>query len=301
MITKFNSTPLDIKFSFPISESVKEDSGHSQDFIIRGTAINETTTRNNHTFIAEELKKSASSLRGKPILKDHKNEVDSIVGKVTQNVFYDQMQKRVVFEAKILDKKMQEMITEGLIKDVSVGATIQDYDVDEETGSHILRGIEFVELSFVAVPADPNANFARADFAYAITESFNGLEKTKQKSEATKMEEIVKESVVPVQEKPSVDIAEFNRMKSKLDAIDAKEAREKLETEIRAKVEAEIKAKTETKVEEKPIPKAGIAKEEVKDGNSGYVIFESDSSTGDKRAFGMATYSEKFGNLSWRK
>ena len=52
---------------------IKEASNSGKDFIIRGIAINETTTRNGITYIAEELEKAAPSFRSRPILKDHNN------------------------------------------------------------------------------------------------------------------------------------------------------------------------------------------------------------------------------------
>ncbi len=160
-----------LKYSVPIQEIAKD----SEEFLIKGTAINETTTRNGVRYIAKELSKSAPSLRNRPILKDHNNSVDSIVGKTTENVHYKASEKRIAFEGIIKDPKMQEMINDGLITAVSVGAMVKE--LTEENGEDgecylVAKGIEFVEISLVAVPADPNAGFEKEGFEYALTESF---------------------------------------------------------------------------------------------------------------------------------
>lgn len=150
-----------IEFIVPINENRTV----GNDFFIRGVAINETTTRNGITYIAEELDKAASSLQDKPILKDHRNSVDSIVGRTTNNIMFNTVSKSVDFEGRIMDNDIKNKIRDGRIKSVSVGAYVSDIErTKEEDGEEqgIARGIEFVELSLVAVPADPNAGFAQA-------------------------------------------------------------------------------------------------------------------------------------------
>lgn len=166
---KSNQSWQYLNFNVPIEQTVKQD---SKNFLIRGVAINSTVTRNGVEFIPEELMKSAASLRNKPILKDHDNSIDSIVGRTTDNVNFNQSNNNVEFEAKIMDKEIQEKIDDGRIQSVSVGAMVNDLDesVDEDSNvTHVIaRGIDFVELSLVAVPADPNAGLAQA-----IMQSFN--------------------------------------------------------------------------------------------------------------------------------
>lgn len=155
-----------LEYFVPIKEVLKS----KDEFLIRGVAINETTTRNNVRYKAEELSVAAPTLRNKPILKDHDNSVDSIVGKTTENVYYNNVMKRIEFEGIIKDKKMQEMINDGLIGSVSVGAMVKDLKKEEsaEGDSYMVaQGIDFVEISLVAVPADPGAGFEKA-----IAESF---------------------------------------------------------------------------------------------------------------------------------
>jgi len=117
--------------------------------------------RNNVAFTGEELAKSAATLKDKPILKDHDAKVDSIVGRTTNNVLFDSVSKNIKFEARIEDKSMINKIQKGLIKHVSVGAFVnEDSTFDEETGVETIKGIDFVELSLVAIPADPDAGMS---------------------------------------------------------------------------------------------------------------------------------------------
>ena len=176
-----------LNFCVPITESLKNENG---DFLIRGVAINATTTRNRTRFEAAELQSSAPSLRNKPLLKDHNNSVDSIVGRTTQNVNFDQLGQCIVFEAFIADDAIQKKISTGLIQNVSIGAILTQSpeiikDADGNVEAIVAKGIDFVELSLVAVPADPNAGFAKAhlsaDFGIALMESFD----IKIKEEAT--------------------------------------------------------------------------------------------------------------------
>ena len=124
-----------VEFYSPITETFISP---SKEFFIKGVAINETTTRNGITYIAEELEKAAPSFRNKPVLKDHNNEIESIVGRTTENVHFENSETgkgRIVFEAQIMDRKMQEMINDGRIQNVSIGTMLEDLKEDEEAGT----------------------------------------------------------------------------------------------------------------------------------------------------------------------
>lgn len=181
-----------LNYFVPITQSVKSDSGK---FLISGVAINATTTRNGVKFIEEELNKSASSLQNKPILKNHDNMVESIVGRTTTNVFYDAIAKNVKFEGEIIDELMQQMISDGRICSVSVGAMVQSLEPEDPNNMKspvIARGIDFVEISLVAVPADPDAGFAAA-----IAESF--------KMKIESQEEFITESLNVLDNHPAAE------------------------------------------------------------------------------------------------
>jgi len=146
-----------LEFIMPISETANV----GDDFLVRGICINETTTRNGIKYTVDELENAAKSFRNKPILLDHENKVENIVGRSTENVNFSHERKGIEFEARIVNKDIQTKINQGLITDVSIGAGVKDL-VEEEDGSRRAVGLEGFEISFVAVPGDPNASLAQA-------------------------------------------------------------------------------------------------------------------------------------------
>ena len=300
-----------LEYVMPIQESVSVNG----EFLIRGTAINATVTRNGVEYGAEDLEKSAFSLRNKPILKDHTNEIDSIVGKTTENVMWNVNEKKVDFEGKIVDEKIKSMINDGLIGAVSVGAMVSELaevQNDEGVVTHVqAKGIDFVELSLVAVPADPNAGFSKA-----IAESFSLKNKKvdslndglkKQKQEDSKMEKksdkAVKKPVKEVSEKPKEKAVEEQIVKVDSSQLDEaiKKAKEllDLQKQISEKPEEEAEEKEEVKEEEKE--EVAEEKEEVKDETQGEVAAEeevvAEESSSDyiieKADKGFAIYKER--------
>lgn len=160
------------KFRYQIPLSIKEkvEEGKSKKISISGDAINEGVTRNKYRYTQEELTNAAKSLVGKPILKDHKEEIDAIVGKVTSADFRN---GAVKFEGDVMDEKVKEMIEDGRIENVSIGAKVDDLIKEDINDEEIMtvKGLEFLELSLVAVPGDPNATIAQA-----LAESFKNSE-----------------------------------------------------------------------------------------------------------------------------
>jgi len=149
---------MNLKFNYTVpfvSEGIIDDQ-----FIIAGTAINSTITSNNHKFLPEELNKSAVTLKGVPLLKDHRNEVDAIVGRVLEANF-DEETESIPFKAKVNDETVKKLIKRGDLNTVSIGAEVSDIE-ESEDGVLIPRGIKFKELSLVAVPADEGATFSIA-------------------------------------------------------------------------------------------------------------------------------------------
>lgn len=140
----------------------------TNEFYIQGKAIHATTTRNGTIFTVEELDKSAHSLEGKPLLKDHINSVDSIIGRVVA-AKWSPAHNAILFKARVTDKVARENIENGNIQNVSVGAMVEDVEELEENGvyTYMLKGITFLELSTVAIPADPDAGFGMAQAVLA--------------------------------------------------------------------------------------------------------------------------------------
>ena len=134
-----------LEFNIPI----KESANYGDDFIIRGVAINSTTTRNGITYNAEELESAAPSFRNKPIMVDHSGDVKDIVGRTTENVNFNSMNKSIDFEGRIMDSKIKEMINDGRITDVSIGAKVDDIIEDTKAGTITAVGLEGLEISLV--------------------------------------------------------------------------------------------------------------------------------------------------------
>lgn len=225
----------------------------SKDIIIKGKAINATTTRNGNTYAAEELRKSANTLSNRPILVDHINSVDKIAGKVLK-AYYDEANQAVMFEGIIKEAKYKSMIVDGLIENVSVGAIVQEVEeVSTEEGltSIMLKGIEFVEISLVAIPADPNAGFSSA-----LREALVKKEKQIQ-------------STVKTEEKPM----EENKTEVKADPV--------LEALSKISETVSVLAEKVTKLESKPVEAPVIAPEPVNE-TKGVVSEELEEITDNK-------------------
>ena len=229
-----------LEFIAPIQES----SFVNDEFLIKGIAINETTTLNNHKYIAEELEKAAPGLINKPLLVDHDNRVESIKGRV-KHAYFDSMEKNVKFEAKIMDKNIQEMVKDGRLISVSIGAYAKDLIKEEDTGVYIAKGLSFGELSLVAVPADPNANFMMAmDNAFKLKESIESdLLITERRFGDKLTEQVDKENNVKLQE--------LETEKQKL----LEEVKSMKEEKRQSKIHEYKKLCTEKKIAEKDVSK----------------------------------------------
>jgi len=214
-----------LNFVVPIVELLQQKDDDKLDDVMRieGVAIEETTSRNNVTYKVDELERAAGTLIGAPLLKDHNNSVDGIVGKVTE-AYMDG--KQLKFKAMVMDDDMKEKIRNGLIKNVSVGSKLKELQkvVEDEVTKFVARGIEFLELSLVAVPGVKGATFSQS-----VTEAFDAFE-----------------------------VEERNKMENKLKAIEeklalllAKESEEVLEEEPEAEPEVEAEAEDNSELEEK--------------------------------------------------
>jgi len=191
---------LILEYFVPIESSAELDG----DFTINGIAINETTTSNGHKFIGEELAKSAHTLIGVPLLKDHDNSIDSIVGKVNA-ARWDEALRNIPFKAIIKDQKVKQLIKDGLLSTVSVGAHVKPEDIEEaENGDIIPHNISFKELSVVAVPADGGATFSMAlNSAYKLhsTKVDNSIITEKEDNMTEEEKKTESEIVEPKEEK----------------------------------------------------------------------------------------------------
>ena len=246
---------MDLKFNYsvPITQKGLID----DDFIIQGTAINAITTSSNFKFLEEELKPAAKTLTGVPLLKNHDNEVESIMGKVLKGRF-DNESKSIQFKAKVINPTMQQLITDDILDSVSVGVDVAN--MEEDGDILIPRGLKFRELSLVAVGADKDAKFDVAlKLAYDTKlhsqskpegEVKMGKDEIKEKDEEiTKLKEEVKSLKKTVEQKAEEKTKAANEVKAKeeADAKEAEEVKTKEEEEAKAKEESDAKAKEEEK------------------------------------------------------
>ena len=135
----------------------------TKEFTVSGVALEETVSRNGVRYLGEEIEKAAKSLEGKKIIKDHNKLVDNVVGVVTESK-YNKSEKKLRFKGKIMDDKMKEMINDGRLDNVSIGATVKEL-VEETVNDEQVqtaRGINFEELSLVVVPGVQAATITQA-------------------------------------------------------------------------------------------------------------------------------------------
>lgn len=259
---------LILEYFVPIQSSAELNG----DFIINGIAINETTTSNGHQFIGEELSKSAHTMIGVPLLKDHDNSIDSIVGKV-MGAHWDENMRNIPFRAIVKDAKVKQLIKDGLLNTVSVGAHVNPSDIEEaEDGSIIPHNISFKELSVVAVPADSGATFSMAlNNAYKLhstkvdnstsTERRDNMTEEEKQIESESPEAVEAPVEAPEEEEVKTEESAILAMLKKMDArmakleqSDADEAKAEEvpeEKEAEEEVEEEAEDEDEDEIEEK--------------------------------------------------
>ncbi len=298
-----------LEFCMPI----KEASTVGDDFIIKGIAINETTTRNGIKYIASELDKAAPSFRNKPILLDHVNSVKNIVGRTTENVNFSSEKAGIEFEAKIMDKEIQKMINDGRIQEVSIGASVKDLIESEEDSSKTAVGLEGMEISLVAVPGDPGASLAMAmDNSFEIREAMeldnqlNKMEKTKEMAEEEEQKQEQPEEAEPEEAKEEEKPAAEEKISVNVDMSGVQKQLAEMSKQISELVkvkeqepEAEEPAEEEKPTEEpKDETKGEVASEEPKEESTeaeeGFVVEQAETGKG----FAIwRDYSKSPGNL----
>jgi len=242
-----------LEYSVPFTNSAEIDG----DFSIEGVAINETTTSNGHKFLGEELRSSAQSMVGVPLLKDHDNSVDSIVGRV-KNAHFDEALRNIPFKAVIKDEKMKQLVKQGLLNTVSVGAHVDPKNIEEtEDGEIIPHGIIFKELSLVAVPADSGATFDIALNNAWKARSHSTKVDNSQSIERGNMT-MTKEITENTEEVKSEETEEEKEVKDESESSEESEVEERikkvelaLKKQKLAKLEAQLKESDEDEPEEK--------------------------------------------------
>lgn len=110
-------------------------------------------------FSEEVLKKYSDTLKGKPVLLEHKQEVNSIIG-VVKDSYFDEEKKGIVAQIRISKIGNEKIINLLLLEprpitDVSIGAEIRKEEVSDNV--FLVKEIIFKELSLVFEGADKNA------------------------------------------------------------------------------------------------------------------------------------------------
>lgn len=154
--------------NFLIEKLAYSNIDESETFIdVKVIALSATCVKRTYgelCFTEDVLKECAAGLAGKPVLVDHSDSIDSIVGVVLDS-FYDDEKKAIVATLRI-SKKGNEKFVELLklspspITDVSIGAYIE---TEQKDGKYYAKGLKFIEISFVLNGADPNAKRLRAE------------------------------------------------------------------------------------------------------------------------------------------
>lgn len=103
---------------------------------------------------ADELRRAASSLEGKPLVRDHLNTVDGVVGEVTKADYRENV--GVVYEAELTDESLAEKIQHGLLEVSARMRHAPVSDLEEEDDALVVEDIEFLNLSLVSQGASPS-------------------------------------------------------------------------------------------------------------------------------------------------
>ena len=228
-------------------------------------ALYATTSWNMTKFLPEEIgsKKTVMSLRDRPILKDHVNEVDMLVGRTLNYSYYDKDEEKLFGTGWVSDEGVKEKITDKRLRNMSIGAHVDQMtrltdDDGEDTGVMEAHGIEILEMSFTPVEGVTGAGIVNNSLEAAILESFDAFHAenfitSKQKKEEevsmeTKEELAKANEAIGALEKEKEELA---REKLKYES-ELKGLKERVHNELLEKVlSARESAKMETSLSEK--------------------------------------------------
>ena len=109
-------------------------------------------------FPEKVLKEKAKDLIGKPVLLDHKWEIDKVVG-VVVDAHYDEEKKAIVVKLRFPKDGNERLISllkmsPPPVKSLSIGGIVK---TKKENGKFTVQDIEFKEVSLVFEGADPKA------------------------------------------------------------------------------------------------------------------------------------------------
>jgi len=134
-----------------------------QQIAVQGVAIRPGISKNGINYTAEELVSFAPSLTDKPILKDHRGEVDNTVGLVVKSGSNGTGVVNFSGWVKEDGTKLLAKIADKRIKEVSIGAFVNRLVRENDDDEHLTAiGIEAMELSLTPVPAVTGTSLTQA-------------------------------------------------------------------------------------------------------------------------------------------
>lgn len=155
------SMNLEEKESLSRMASLADSLDGSPPFVIHGVAIGPGDVTKGQTgksklWPAETLQQAASSLKGRPLVRDHINTTEGVVGEVTEARW--KPGQGVLYEAELDDRELAEKIANGRLE---VSARIkhpatEDLNRDPTTGAFIIDAAVFDNLSVVPTGAAPS-------------------------------------------------------------------------------------------------------------------------------------------------
>lgn len=111
---------------------------------------------------------------GAPLLKDHRQNLDNVIGKVERAWLANGEARAVLrFASDDEAERVMQKVRDGILPNLSVGYTVRKYEVIKEEGQiDVYRAVDWepAELSFVAIPADPAAQVRSRDEESRTTE-----------------------------------------------------------------------------------------------------------------------------------
>lgn len=142
---------------------------------IEGIAIVEGLSRNNVMYNSKELHNFAPSMKGRPILKDHNNSTDNVIGKITHSESVDNG-KKVRYKGWIKEDGtgITEKIADGRISEVSIGAVAKRMIKESKDSEYcIAEGLSCLELSTTPVPGVVGTSVSHSTEESKDTEELN--------------------------------------------------------------------------------------------------------------------------------
>lgn len=210
--SKIKTKNILVEYAAPI-EAVKfvkaEENVPNGAMPIHGVAIKVTTSKNGVRYLPEELRKAAATFIGRPMIKDHEAKMDNVVGRIT-NAYYVPEKEQVEFDGLVMDKHMQEMVTDGRAREVSIRAGVGSLEEEDLNGvkAPTARDMSGEEISFVVIPGVEGAGLTNS-FDGAVCEAYQKLKVTEEMTENKVEEKIEAKVEAPVKAVEAVKEAEM--------------------------------------------------------------------------------------------